>query len=91
MAVAHELQTLRELYAVVDRAVQELERVALELDQALAVELWTGPKAEEVREAWQGQRPALTPALTDLLRTSAGDIRVQHNNLAAATGEPDRL
>ena len=29
--------------------------------------------------------------MTDLLLASADDVRIQHNNLAAATGHPDRL
>ena len=91
MAVEHELATLRHLHAVLDRASHDLERVVVGLDEAVTLELWTGPLVEELRETWRAQRDAVRPVLTDLLLASADDVRIQHNNLAAATGHPDRL
>ncbi|GAA1172881.1 hypothetical protein GCM10009584_12320 [Ornithinimicrobium humiphilum] len=91
MTVEHELLALRELHDVVERAAQDLERIAGDLDRAVGVELWTGRQADELRSVWLAQRRVVRPTLTSVLRASAADVRTQHNNLAAAVGRSERL
>jgi GNAT superfamily N-acetyltransferase len=91
VTVERELRTLRELHAVLDRAAHDLQRVGASLDEAVGVDLWAGPQADRLRVTWSAQRDGVGTALVEALRVSVADVRTQHNNLAAATGEPDRL
>jgi hypothetical protein len=91
VTVERELRTLRDLHAVLDRAADDLERVSVALDGAVRVDLWAGPQADRLRDTWSTEREGAGPALVETLRACVADVRTQHNNLAAATGEPDRL
>lgn len=91
MAVEQELATLRHLHAVLHQASHDLGHVVTGLDEAVTLELWAGPLAEELRETWRVRRDCARAVLTDLLLASVEDVRVQHNNLAEATGHRDRL
>lgn len=90
-AVARELATLRELYRTLQNCSQDLQRVSDDIDGALGENVWTGAKAEQFRTDWDSVKPTLTPELVDALNEAKEDIKVQHNNLAAATGELDSL
>ena len=91
MTVDRELQTLRHLHASLDGAVSHLQQAAIGLDEAAEAELWTGPQADRLRRVWETYREAVGVALPEALRAALADVRAQHNNLASATGEPDRL
>lgn len=91
MTVERELQTLRHLHAALDGAASHLEQAAAGLDEAAEAELWSGPQADGLRRVWAAHREAVGMALPEALRAALVDVRTQHNNLASATGEPDRL
>lgn len=91
MTVERELQTLRQLHAALDRAGSHLDQAVAGLDEAAGAELWTGPRADRLRRVWGAHREAVVSALPEVVRAAVADVREQHNNLASATGEPDRL
>lgn len=91
MTVERELQVLRQLHAALDGAVRHLDQAADGLDEAVGAELWTGPHAERLRRVWAQHREDVSMTLAEVLWAAVTDVRTQHNNLAAATGQPDRL
>ncbi|MFK5584787.1 MULTISPECIES: WXG100 family type VII secretion target [unclassified Serinicoccus] len=91
MAVGGELATLRDLHKTLDTSAQDIERVSGDIDKSLNNTVWTGTNAEKFKDAWGTFKPTLTPKLVDALNEAKEDIRTQHNNLAAATGESERI
>lgn len=91
MAVGGELATLRDLHKTLDTSAQDIERVSGDIDKSLNNTVWTGSNSEKFKEAWGTFKPTLTPKLVDALNEAKEDIRTQHNNLAAATGESERI
>lgn len=91
MAVGGELATLRELHTTIKTSAEDVQRLASDIDRSLGNAVWTGTNAEKFREAWGTFKPTLTPKLYDALTEAQEDIKVQHNNLATATGESERI
>ncbi|ANS79093.1 hypothetical protein SGUI_1697 [Serinicoccus hydrothermalis] len=91
MAVGGELATLRDLHKTLDTSAQEIEKVSGDVDKSVQSTVWTGTNAEKFRDAWQTFKPTLTPKLVEAMNEAKEDIKMQHNNLAAATGESDRI
>lgn len=91
MAVGGELATLRDLHKTLDTSAQDITRIAGDIDRSLGSAVWTGANSEKFRDAWGTFKPTLTPKLVDALTEAKEDIKTQHNNLAAATGESDRI
>lgn len=91
MTVRGELASLRELHRTLDTSAADIERVARDIDHSLGGTVWIGAITERFRDTWNSLKPTLTPELVDALTEAKEDVKVQHNNLAAATGEGDRI
>ena len=91
MAVGGELQTLRELHKTLTTSSQQISDVESKITSSLGSTVWTGANSEKVRDAWEGFKPTLNPKLVQALDDAATDVKTQHNNLAEATGEGDRI
>lgn len=90
-AVGGELATLRELHKTLDTSAQDITRISGDIDRSLDSTVWTGRNSEQFRDQWGTFKPTLTPKLVDALTEAKEDIKAQHNNIAAATGEADRI
>lgn len=90
-AVRHELATLDRLFTTLQDSADEIQRVAGGIDGALDDSVWVGATSEKFRGTWAEFKPTLTPRLVDALNEAKEDVRIQHNNLAEATGEGARL
>ena len=90
VAVGAELTTLQELYRTFqDKAVQAND-IKTRVDSALSNAVWTGRYSEDFRTAWQDYRANLD-RLQEALEGAAADVKTNHNNIAAATDESDRI
>ena len=88
--VGGDLATLQDLYSKFGDASTQTESLKTSVTNSLNAAVWTGPNADSFREAWEGFKKTLTDietALTD----GATDVKNQHNNIAAATGAPERI
>ena len=90
MGVGAELPTLRELHATFTRNSESAQTIKTEVDRGVANAVWTGRYADDFRTAWEDYRANLD-TLRDALTGAADDVRINHNNIAEATGEPDRI
>ncbi|WP_029287104.1 WXG100 family type VII secretion target [Cellulomonas sp. HZM] len=90
MAVGAELSTLQSLHKTFVAKAQEAHDIKTKVDQALESAVWTGKYSEDFRTAWQDYRANLDK-LHDALDGAAKDVKTNHNNIAAATGESDRI
>lgn len=91
MAVGGELATLRDLHKTLGSSAQDIQRIVGDIDRSLGGTVWTGASSEKFWDAWGTFKPTLTPKLVDALNEAKEDIKTQHNNLAAATGESERI
>lgn len=91
MAVKDELATLRDLHSTLSTSAQDLLRITDDIDGSLEGTLWVGTTAERFLQTWRAIRPSLAPQLVQAMHEAQDDVRTQHNNLAAATGEVDRI
>ncbi|OLT39647.1 hypothetical protein BJF86_07275 [Serinicoccus sp. CNJ-927] len=91
MSVGGELATLRDLHKTLDTSALDIQRVSNDITKSLDGTVWTGANSEKFLEAWGTFKPTLTPKLVDALSEAKEDVKTQHNNLAAATGESDRI
>ena len=91
MAVGGELPTLRDLHTTLQNASEDITRIASGITTSLDNAVWTGKNSETFRGQWEDFKPTLTPNLVTALDAAKEDVKNQHNNLAAATGEPDRI
>ena len=90
MAVGAELTTLQSLYKTFqDKALQAAD-IKTAVDSGLQSAVWTGKYADDFRLAWQDYRANLDK-LQEALDGAAADVRTNHNNIAQATGEGDRI
>lgn len=91
MAVSDELNTLRDLHTTLRKASDDIARVASDITTSLDNEVWIGRNSETFRDEWDDVKPTLTPRLVTALENAEEDVKSQHNSLAEATGENDRI
>jgi uncharacterized protein YukE len=90
VAVGAELSTLQSLYKTFqDKALQAAD-IKTAVDSGLQSAVWTGKYSDDFRTAWQDYRANLD-RLQEALDGAAADVRTNHNNIAQATGEADRI
>ena len=90
MSVGAELHTLQELHKTFDNNSQAALDIKKAVNDSVGASVWTGTYADEFRNAWDDYQKNLD-VLGDALAKARDDVRTNHNNIAAATGEPDRL
>lgn len=88
--VGAELSTLRQLHTTFTQKAQEALDIKTNVDNGVNSAVWTGKYSDDFRNAWQEYRRNLDN-LNQALEGAANDVRTNHNNIAAATGEPDRI
>jgi len=88
--VGAELQTLQQLHRTFVQKAQEAAAIKSAVDSGLASTVWTGKFAADFHSQWQEYRRSLDNLQT-ALHSAADDVRANHNNIAAATGEGDRI
>jgi len=84
--VGADLETMRNLHKGLGDHAQKAVDMKTGLDAHFSQTVWKGTNADKMRQAWEEFKPHLDKlhgALTD----AQGDVRTQHNNIAAATGE----
>lgn len=90
MAVGAELSTLQTLHKTfTDNALMAAD-IKTAVDSGLDLAVWTGKFADDFRTSWQDYRANLD-RLQEALDAAAADVRTNHNNIAQATGEADRI
>ena len=90
MAVGAELGTLQMLFKTFQENALQSVDIKTHVDQGLQGAVWTGKYADDFRTAWQDYRANLD-RLQEALDGAAQDVRTNHNNIATATGEGDRI
>jgi uncharacterized protein YukE len=90
VAVGAELSTLQTLHKTFQQNALEAADIKTHVDQALQSAVWTGKYADDFQTAWTDYRANLD-RLQEALDGAAGDVKTNHNNIAAATGEADRI
>ena len=90
MAVGAELSTLQALYKTFQTNAEQAFAIKSDVDKGLDSAVWTGKYSEDFRSAWTEYRANLD-RLKEALEGAAADVRTNHNNIAAATGEGDRI
>ncbi|WP_129668075.1 WXG100 family type VII secretion target [Phytoactinopolyspora endophytica] len=90
MAVGAELQTLQELYRTFNAKAEDAQGIKDNVDGGIEATVWEGTYATQFREAWEGYKSNLD-TLRQALEDAAQDVLTNHNNMAEAFGEPDRL
>jgi uncharacterized protein YukE len=88
--VGAELATLQNLHKTFTEKAQEAESIKTQVDSGVGNAVWTGRYSDDFRSAWEDYRKNLD-ILRDALTGAADDVRINHNNIAEATGEPDRI
>lgn len=84
--VGGDLETLRQLHKGLDEHAQKALEFKQALDGHVANAVWKGANADKFRSAWDEFRPHFD-RLNQALSEGRDDVRTQHNNIAAATGE----
>lgn len=90
MAVGAELSSLQSLHKTFQEKSAQAAEIKQRVDAALESAVWTGRYSEDFRGAWQDYRANLD-RLQEALDGAATDVKTNHNNIAAATGESDRI
>ena len=90
MAVGAELTTLQALNKTFTEKAQQANDIKTQVQSALDGVVWTGRYADDFRGAWVDYRANLD-RLQEALEGAAVDVKTNHNNIAAATGESDRI
>ncbi|WP_166353149.1 WXG100 family type VII secretion target [Phytoactinopolyspora limicola] len=90
MAVGAELPTLQELHRTFNAKAEDADGIKNDVDSALGNSVWTGAYSQQFRDAWDEYKQNLV-TLRDALESAAEDVRINHNNIAEATGESDRI
>lgn len=88
--VGGKLDTLRELNRGLDSSSTDATNIKSDIEKAVNQAVWRGPNAEKFRSAWEEFKPTFDKLQT-ALNDGAKDIKIQHNNLAEATGSPERI
>jgi uncharacterized protein YukE len=84
------LPTLRDMHRTFTQKAQEALDLKSAVDSSVNSAVWTGKYSDDFRHAWTEYRRNLDH-LHQALDGAAKDVRTNHNNIAAATGEPDRI
>lgn len=90
MAVGAELSTLQALHKTFQEKAQQANDIKTQVDSGLNSAVWTGKYSDDFRTAWQDYKANLD-RLQEALEGAATDVKTNHNNIAAATGEADRI
>lgn len=90
MSVGAELSTLQTLHKTFNEKAEQALTIRDDVDSGLDSAVWTGRYSDDFRTAWQDYRTNLQ-TLNEALVGAAEDVKVNHNNIAEATGEPDRI
>ncbi|GGF44924.1 hypothetical protein GCM10011519_18450 [Marmoricola endophyticus] len=85
--VGGDLETLRTLHRGLGELGDQASEMKSKGDAHLHQTVWKGANSEKFRTAWEEFKPSFD-RLQQALHEGRDDIRVQHNNIAAATGEP---
>jgi len=85
-SVGGELAGLASLRQELVTRAQDVETLKQSIDGKLSSTVWTGVNADNFRQSWESFKTTLGN-LQQSLSQAAEDIRKQHNNLAAATGD----
>lgn len=88
--VGAELDTLRHLHTTFNQKAQEALDIKNNVDTGVHSAVWTGKYSTDFRSAWQEYRRNLDH-LHEALTGAANDVRTNHNNIAEATGESERI
>ncbi|NDL58921.1 WXG100 family type VII secretion target [Phytoactinopolyspora mesophila] len=90
MSVGGELETLRDLHSTFVAKADDADGIKTAVTNSLDSAVWDGANATKFREAWDDYKKNLD-TLRDALEDAAEDVKINHNNLAQATGEDDRI
>ena len=88
--VGAELSTLGALHRTFQQKAQEAIDIKNAVESGVGSAVWTGTYSEQFRAAWADYRKNLDNLQAALLG-AADDVRTNHNNIAQATGEGDRI
>ncbi|WP_432513769.1 MULTISPECIES: WXG100 family type VII secretion target [Kineococcus] len=88
--VGAELSTLASLHRTFNQKAQEALDIKSTVESGVNSAVWTGTYSEQFRTAWQEYKQNLDKLNLALL-DAARDVQSNHNNIAAATGEGDRI
>lgn len=89
-SVGAELDTLRALHTTFIQKAQEAMDIKNNVDSGVHNAVWTGHYSDEFRTAWTEYSKNLVNLHT-ALNGAADNVRTNHNNIAEATGEPERI
>lgn len=89
-SVGAELTTLKDLNRTFTQMAAQAIDIKTTVDGGVNNAVWTGKYSDDFRTAWQEYRRNLD-TLNQALEQAATDVKTNHNNIAAATGEPDRI
>ena len=90
MAVGAELGTLQTLHRTFTEKAQQANDIKMRVQSALDSAEWTGRYSSDFRAAWADYKANLD-RLQEALEGAASDVKANHNNIAMATGEADRI
>ncbi len=90
MAVGAELGTLQALHRTFTEKAQQANDIKTQVQSTLDSVVWTGRYSGEFKDLWVEYRVNLD-RLQEALEGAAADVKANHNNIAAATGEADRI
>lgn len=88
--VGAELDTLRQLHTTFLQKASEALDIKTNVDNGVHSAVWTGKYSQDFRTSWTEYRRNLDN-LHQALTGAANDVRTNHNNIAAATGESERI
>lgn len=90
MAVGAELGTLQALHRTFTEKAQQANDIKTQVQSSLDSAVWTGRYSVDFKNAWEDYRANLD-RLREALEGAATDVKANHNNIAQATGEADRI
>jgi uncharacterized protein YukE len=88
--VGADLSTLKTLHKTFVEKAQAALDTKSAINSAVHSAQWKGNYASQFKAAWEGYQKNLD-TLNHALTDAANDVKTNHNNIAAATGMPDRI